>query len=193
MTRLQRGRAILIALALALVALALTARCEAPGASEVPERGQAPLKSPEAVSAAHRLPDDVFRRCAVKALRGDYGPLAEWQRKGYRHGLEQGAQQVRCWVTTYYPEEGFPRGATTASGHGCSERVAAANRLPRHSWIWTPETGLRQVLDRGARSNDAVAQRRYGADLWVDIWEPRRAATFGDDNAGARTVWCIGG
>lgn len=187
---IRRRQATLIVLTITLVALTFTARCEAPGASAASERGQAPPQSSEAVSAAHSLPTDAFRRCAVKALRGDYGPLAEWQRKGYRHGLEQGAQQVRCWVTTYYPEEGFPRGATTASGHGCSERVAAANRLPRHSWIWTPETGLRQILDTGARSNDARAQR-LGASLWVDLWEPRRGLLFGDDNAGVRTVWVI--
>ena len=72
MTRLQRGRAILIALAVALVALILTARCEAPGASAASERGQAQAQSSEAASAAHRLPTDAFKRCAVKALRLRY-------------------------------------------------------------------------------------------------------------------------
>jgi len=102
-----------------------------------------------------------------------------------------GAVPVRVWATTYYPEEGFPRGARTASGYGCSERVAAANLIPRYAFVWTPATGIRQVLDTGARRNDAIAQRRYGAEFWVDFWEPRRGLLFGDDNAYVRTVWVI--
>ena len=189
--RRRRLRLVYVLLAVALVALILTARCEGPGASAASERGQVPSQSSEAVSEAHSLPTDAFRRCATKALRGDYGQLAEWQRKGYAYGLEHGAERTRCWVTTYFPEEGNHRGDLTASGYGCSERVASANLIPRWSWVWTPQTGIRQVMDRGARSNDAVAQRRYGAELWIDLWEAREGSLFGDENAGARTVWII--
>ena len=81
---------------------------------------------PRAEAGKTPLPQDPFRRCAVKALRGDYGQLAEWQRVGYARGLEVGAVPVRVWATTYYPEEGFPRGARTASGYGCSRRCCSA-------------------------------------------------------------------
>lgn len=177
-------------LTIALVALTFTARCEAPGASAASERGQAQAQSSEAASAAHRLPTDAFKRCAVKALRGDYGPLQEWQRVAYQRGLDIGARQVRAWVTTYYPEEGFPRGQMCRWGYPVSERVAAANLLPARTFIWLPEAGVRQVLDTGARSNDAVAQR-LGGSLWLDIWEPRRGLLFGDDNAGVRVIYII--
>lgn len=143
-----------------------------------------------AATEATPLPQDPFRRCATKALRGDYGPLQEWQRVGYQRGLEKGATPLPVWVTTYYPEEGFARGEATASGYGCSERVAAANLLPRWCFVWLPSVGLRQVLDCGARANDRVAQRR-GAACWVDLWEPRRGMLFGDDNGGVQTAWVI--
>lgn len=177
--RRRRLRLVVVALGLAFAALALTSRTSC-------RNGMA-----DAEVAPSALPDEPFARCAVKALRGDYGQLAEWQRVGYARGLEVGAVPVRVWATTYYPEEGFPRGARTASGYGCSERVAAANLIPRYAFVWTPATGIRQVLDTGARRNDAVAQRRYGAECWVDFWEPRRGLLFGDDNAYVRTVWVI--
>ncbi len=188
--RRRRLRIVYALLALALVALALTARCEAPGASAAAGVDNPPPHSPEAVSAAHSLPADAFQRCAVKALRGDYGPLQEWQRVAYQRGLDIGARQVRAWVTTYYPEEGFPRGQMCRWGYPVSERVAAANLLPARTFIWLPEAGVRQVLDTGARSNDAVAQR-LGGSLWLDIWEPRRGLLFGDDNAGVRVIYII--
>lgn len=138
------------------------------------------------------LPDDPFQRCAVKALRGDFGQLAEWQRVGYARGLDIGATRKRAWVTTYFPEEGHHRGDETASGYGCSERVASANLIPRRSFVWTQATGLRQVLDRGASSNDDRARRKpYYAELWIDFWEPSERLLFGDENGGAQTVWIV--
>lgn len=179
----------------ALLVLLRTAACGPGGlhsASPEGARGSTPTDTSQALTAAHSaLPENPFARCATKALRGDYGELAEWQRKGYQRGLCNGAQKTRCWVTTYFPEEGNHRGDTTASGWGCSERVASANLLPMWTWVWTPQTGIRQVMDRGARSNDAVAQRRYGAELWIDFWEPREGSLFGDENGGARSVWII--
>lgn len=127
------------------------------------------------------LPADPALRCATKALRGDYGPLQEWQRVGYTQFLTHGPTWRRVWGTTYYPAEGFRRGQVCRWwGAGCSERVVAANRLPARSWVWCAEAGLRQVLDTGSPRNDRVADRR-GLDLWVDWWEPRRGQTFGDD------------
>lgn len=140
-----------------------------------------------------KLPADPLQRVAAKALRGDYGKLENWQRVGYEQALKYGGVKRKIWLTSYYTEEGFPRGATCRWwGEGCSERVAAANELPGFAFIWIPEVGLRQVLDTGARSNDSVA-RRKGAHHWVDIWEAKRGVTFGDDNGGIREAWGIRG
>jgi len=141
--------------------------------------------------AKHVRPADLLRRCARKALAGHYGMLEAWQREGYERAVEGDVRKVRAWVTTYYPEEGFPRGQETRYGHGVDERCVAANLLPAYTWVWHPRTGIRQVLDTGARSNDGVARRR-GAELWIDYWEPRRGSLWGDDNAGVQQVWIIG-
>lgn len=176
--RRRRLRLVVVALGLAFAVLALTSRTSC-------RNGMA-----DAEVAPSALPDEPFARCAVKALRGDYGQLAEWQRVGYARGLEVGAVPVRVWATTYYPEEGFPRGARTASGYGCSERVAACNRLPARTFVWTQQSGIRQVLDTGARSNDARAER-LGADMWMDVWEEHEGDVWGDENGGVRTVWIV--
>jgi hypothetical protein len=121
------------------------------------------------------LPRDPFRAVAVQALNGEFGPLEEWQRVGYRRALEVGFRRTTGWLTTYYPEEGFYRGKGTRYGYGVDERCAAANRLPARTFVWHPKTGIRQVLDTGASSNDSVAHRR-GAELWIDFWEPSAGA-----------------
>jgi hypothetical protein len=133
---------------------------------------------------------DLFQQCARKALNGEYGRLQEWQRVGYQRGLDIGATRVRAWVTTYYPSEGFYRGKGTRWGYPVSERCAAANRLPARTFVWTNETGIRQILDTGARSNDYRAVRK-GAELWVDFWEPTRGSLFGSDNADVRDIYVI--
>jgi len=148
---------------------------------------------------------DPFRRCAVKAVNGEFGEIAEWQRVGYQVGLEASnrerairqeragqatgpsirqqqrradlktglsIRQTTAWVTQYYPAEGYARGEETASGYGCSERVAAATALPLFSFVWIEQVGIRQVLDTGAARNDAIA-RAKGAEMWVDIWVER--------------------
>jgi hypothetical protein len=129
------------------------------------------------------LPQDPFQRCAVKALRGDYGRLHPWQAKGYRRGLSQGATASRVvWLTAYYASEGRD-GRIDNHGNPCTYRTAAANEVPRGSYIWT-RYGLRQVLDSGAHRNDGIA-RRKGAEFWVDYWAENAAhCPFGDDNAG---------
>jgi len=144
-----------------------------------------------AVETVADLPDEPLQRCATKALSGWFGELEDWQREGYERALQGDVRQVRAWVTTYFPEEGFPRGQTTRYGHGVDERCVAANLLPAYTWVWHPRTGIRQVLDTGARRNDRVA-RRKGADLWLDFWEPVRGSLWGDDNAGVRQIWVIG-
>ncbi len=139
---------------------------------------------PPAVPAA--LPADPFQRCAVKALRGDYGTLADWQRRGYQAGLAAGVTvQGTATVTTYYPQEGFPRGQATRSGAGVCEKHAACLRREwprlRGSYVWVQPTtnsqgrlvgGLRQIMDTGADSNHRRFGTRMGSDRWLDYWYP---------------------
>ena len=142
-------------------------------------------------SLLDNLASDPCIRCAQKALAGCYGPLEEWQRVGYLQAVGEGAVRRRAWITTYFPEEGNHRGDVCRWwGAGCSERVAAANRIPARAFVWANRTGIRQILDTGARSNDTRADR-LGADLWVDYWEPKRGSLWGDDNAGVQDVWVI--
>lgn len=134
----------------------------------------------------------AFMDCANKALAGDFGPLQEWQRRGYQIGLEAGTLQKTAWVTTYYPQEGFTTKSRTASGYPCSLRVCAANLEDQYTFVWFPNPcHLRQVLDTGAHFNDRIARapkgtpvhvsyrgREWtaygkGADLWLDLWVPR--------------------
>ena len=126
------------------------------------------------------LPDDPAQRAATKALRGDHGDLTPWQATGYRLILTSGANADRTLVlTAYYGTE--PDGRRDRYGNPCTYRTCAANRLPRHAYVWTERTNLRQVLDCGARSNDRRAARLGGT--WVDVWyrSARHARAAGID------------
>lgn len=126
------------------------------------------------------LPADPFQCAAVRALRGDYGKLAPWQRAGYAAGLQQGVTVSRCLVLTQFNGR-EASGKRDRSGRACTMRTAASNRIPQFSFIWTERTGLRQVLDTGAHSNDWRASGLGGT--WVDIWYPtaRHAREAGID------------
>lgn len=91
---------------------------------------------------------DPFRRCAAKALAGEFGTLRPWQRDAYTYGLATG---VTCAgvakVTSYGPWEGCT--PWVASGGYVHLAGCAANpELPFGTLIWTPY-GLRYVNDRG--------------------------------------------
>lgn len=123
---------------------------------------------------------DPFRKCARKALAGEFGELEPWQETGYRRGLERGMTcDTQAWLTVYGPWEGR-QGRTDRRGRPCSWRTAAANAIPENSWVWSPVDGrIRQVRDCGAKSNDRRARRR-GATVWVDLWHRRaRQVTWG--------------
>lgn len=155
-----------------------------------------------AALAAHASPEssrrekvsELFVLCANKALAGDFGKLADWQRKGYEAGLCRHRVKM-CFLTQYYPQENKAFRRKKDGGNccrwwdaGCSERVIAANRLPAYSFVWIARPAMmRQVLDTGAAYNDRVARADpaewvtfpgggawgKGADLWADLWVPR--------------------
>lgn len=169
--RLQGTIAAVLILTLPL-AVALS-RCDRAGGEVVP---QYKPDSSACTLAAEDI-SDPFQRCAIRALAGEFGPLKPWQEEAYRLGLERGVMvQGRVWLTAYYPWEGRS-GRVDCRGNPCSPRTVAANRLPYGSYIWVASPcGVRQVLDRGARSNDRIADRR-GCDLWLDLWMTRRMGT----------------
>jgi hypothetical protein len=126
------------------------------------------------------LPQDPAQRAATKALMGMSGDLRPWQRQGYSTIIASGATASRVLIlTAYYGTE--PDGRRDRYGRPCTSRTAASNRLPRHAYIWTERSNLRQVLDCGARSNDRRAARLGGT--WVDVWHetPRDARAAGID------------
>lgn len=166
-------------LTIALVALTFTARCEAPGASAASERGQAQAQSSEAASAAHRLPTDAFKRCAVKALRGDYGPLQEWQRQAYEWGLARGLTvppENRAKVTSYGPWE--PCGDATFSGEPVSLRWVSVDPsvVPLGTLLWTP-WGLRYAMDTGGAVKVSPRYVRPDENMNLDYYTLRRIET----------------
>jgi len=137
------------------------------------------------------LPTDPFRRCATKALRGDFGKLSDWQRAAYRRGLDAGVTaDKRLIVTAYLGTEGS--GRVDRYGNPCTMRTAASNRLPRKCFVWTERWGMRQVTDCGAKSNDrcrtddgrltafgrahVTAGWALGTAVWTDLWFPTARA-----------------
>jgi hypothetical protein len=120
---------------------------------------------------------DPFVACALKVVAGDYGEVPAWKLEAYRRGLLNNTTvKGHVWLTAYYPWEGRS-GQVDCKGNPCTLRTAAANRLPYGSYIWVAEPcQMRQVLDRGAHSNDHIADRR-GTSLWADLWLTRSMGT----------------
>jgi hypothetical protein len=113
----------------------------------------------------------------VRALRGDFGALEDWQRVGYARGLRLGVRADRRLVVTQYDGE-HPDGIIDRRERPCTLRTAASNLISENAWVWVvlPHGGatLRQVRDCGAKSNDPRAARLGGT--WVDLWFPTVAA-----------------
>lgn len=119
---------------------------------------------------------DPFRRCAAKALAGEFGTLRPWQRDAYTYGLATG---VTCRglakVTAYghrWESARMAGGVWTASGSYVHLGGCAANpELPFGALVWTTR-GLRYVTDRGGwvklgyvRGVGYVTTRRETANL----------------------------
>jgi hypothetical protein len=157
---------------------------------------------PGALSRVWTDETDPFRRCAAKALAGEFGTLRPWQRDAYRHGLDTG---VVCTgvakVTSYGPWEGCTK--WVASGGYVHLAGCAANpELSFGTLIWTPY-GLRYVNDRGgwvkvgyARvygKMKRVTNRREIANIdyyTLSEWATVRNAPFAVvKQTGDRTVW----
>ena len=127
------------------------------------------------LAAPADLPRDPFQRAATKALAGQFGELHHWQRDAYARGLASGVTaDKRAWLTAYYGNH--PDGKRDRYGRPCTLRHAAARdeQVPRRAFVWTAQSGIRQVLDTGARSNISRA-RKKGADVWIDAWLPSPA------------------
>ena len=102
----------------------------------------------------HRLPTDPFQRVAVRALRGDWGPLPDWKRCAYEWGLVRGVEVCGVAKVTSYGylwEPAWLAGGTTcASGARVYVGECAANpEIPFGTIIWTAAYGLARVEDRG--------------------------------------------
>lgn len=127
------------------------------------------------LAAPADLPRDPFQRAATKALAGQFGDLHHWQRDAYARGLAAGVTaDKRAWLTAYYGTR--PDGKRDRYGRPCTLRHAAARdeQVPRRAFVWTAQSGIRQVLDTGSAANIRRA-RKKGADVWVDAWLPSPA------------------
>lgn len=128
---------------------------------------------------SQELPSEPFQNYATRYLSGRFGEVDPRLAKVYRLGLSRGLTANRTvWFTCYYPHEG-KQGKIDAHSRKCTSLTAAANEIPQFSWIWSSEIGLRQITDKGARSNDTLARnppRRKGrpvrppAEFWTDVW-----------------------
>lgn len=127
---------------------------------------------------------------AQKALNGDFGPLAGWQRIGYQKIADGKAVKRVAWVTYYLTGEPGV-GTRTASGQRVKEgRTAAMLDVPFGTCVLVslPQGyTLRQVWDRGSRANIRRARKR-GACTWIDLYmrdRRKRNATH------VRPVWIV--
>ena len=109
------------------------------------------------------------QRVAARALSGEFGKLAPWQRDGYTRLLRQ--PEARTLVlTAYWPAEGR-QSQVDCRGRKLTRGAMASNRLPQGTFVYIPSWGRSfRVVDRGSRSNDRRAGSR---GTWCDVWVSR--------------------
>jgi len=99
---------------------------------------------------AHRLPSDAFQKCAVRALRGDWGVIPDWKRDAYIWGLARGVEVCGAAKVTSYGYLWEPGGTIMATGKRVYVGACAANpEIPFGCIVWTAAYGLARVEDRG--------------------------------------------
>ncbi len=188
MTRIELAIWLLLALIAAGVAVA------ASGVFATAEAAPVMEAAPPVVAEAGRLtvprvdwpPVCPARRTAARALRGDWGPLADWQAEGFRRILAEGVVRRTAWITCYWAgEPGVNH--TTASGQRVQAGRTAAMLHPTGRRLRGGEFGgyvlislpggmeLRQVFDTGSPRNASRARSR-GAQTWVDRYVTRRTS-----------------
>ncbi len=136
------------------------------------------------------LPSDPAQRCAAKALRGDFGPLKDWQRTGYWLFAAGEGKWQTAWITRYWAGEPGVN-FTTTSGRRVDHQTAAMLDVPFGTFVLVDlPTGfnLRRVWDRGSRRNISRARSR-GASTWCDLWVPRNAPYSTRNTTHVRPVW----
>ncbi len=171
--------AVLLVLSTALALLVLASRSNGSPAHEIALQAAPGVKltpTPAGTESRHSetscdagLSADPFRRCAEKAVRGDYNPVPAWKLTIYREALERG---VTCRGvakrTTYCP---LCAGRYCADGSHVRRGICAANRqVPMHSWVWVASDGLLKVCDRGGRVTLGYTNQRETANF--DVWVP---------------------
>ena len=126
------------------------------------------------------LPDNPMEACAIRALRGDFGKLAEWQRVGFSRLLENGARRRVAWITHYWTGEPGVNSTTASSRRVETGRTAAMleprSGMPYGTFVLVDLPAgyqLRQVWDTGSKRNAGRAQRK-GAHTWIDLYMPGR-------------------
>lgn len=125
------------------------------------------------------LPTDPFQRCAVKALRGNFGTLEDWQRAAYEYGMAQGLTvppENKAKVTSYGPWE--PCGRYTASGEPVSLKWVSVDpkHVPLGTLIWTT-WGLRYAMDTGGAVKVIPRYLRRGENQNFDYYTLRGRET----------------
>ena len=147
--RARVGRVLMVVAGVALLALLILLATRAAGEGVTLPAPDPAAPTAEQLAAQTVLPLDPFQRCAVKALRGDFGTLRPWQRDAYLWGA---ASRVHCCgvaKVTAYGHKWEAGGTETASGSRVHLGGCAANQeLPFGTLIWTSR-GLRYVTDRG--------------------------------------------
>ena len=133
-------------------------------------------------SQTQPLPTDLFQACAVKALRGDFGTLRQWQKDAYQSGLARNlTANRRAKVTCYGPFEpnrisGGPYAWLGNTRVTLNDAHCASNpEIPKGSIIWT-DWGLRFVVDRGGAVKLYNCERGETADF--DYWHRHDLGTM---------------
>lgn len=155
------------------------------------------VPNPPTYSADWEAEEDPFRRCAKKALAGEFGELKPWQKQAYQWGLWRGVHaDQRAKVTSYgykWESRQMAGGIRTASGSHVHRDGCAANPgISFGAIVWTPY-GLRYVFDRGGLVKLAYTNSREAANLDYYTWGPlptiRNAPYALVKDNGTRSVW----